>query len=58
MEDKQLEDLSVAVLMARDLCPKVITRLITLVESGSPDISVKAARAMIAIMNIDRSRIW
>lgn len=57
MEDTQLKDLSISVLMARNLCPQVVTRLMSLVESGSPDISVKAARALIAIMNIDRSRV-
>lgn len=58
MEDTQLENLSASVLMARELSPNVVKRLMTLVESGSPDISVKAARALIAIMNIDRSKIW
>jgi hypothetical protein len=58
MEKCQIENLSVAVELARELCPEVVLNLMTLVKQGSPDIKVKASRALISIMSIDRSRMW
>jgi hypothetical protein len=57
-EHSHIDSIGVAVELARELCPDVVLNLMTLVKQGSPDIQVKAARALIAIMSIDRSRMW
>jgi len=46
-----------AVGLARGLSPEVIQALQSLIKTGSDDIKIKAAGALIRIMSIDRQRL-
>jgi hypothetical protein len=58
VKDNTIDNISVAVELARELSPAVVARLMLLVETGSPDAVIKASRALISIMSLDRTKIW